>query len=294
MLLFQRLFISLLLTNPVFSGRKLVIATMHGKEASIAPIISEAIGVECFVPNNFDTDQFGTFSGEIERKTSPLETARLKCLKAMEQTKCDMAIASEGSFGQHPELFFTAANEEFLLFLDKKNDLEIIARELSTLTNYRAQQVTDEKELRAFSQAVGFPDHGIILKKSQTDFSETVKGITDANTLNQVFSHLISSYGCAYIETDMRALYNPTRMHVIQLATHQLVKKIKSICPNCNTPGFGITSAKQGLLCRQCSFPTRSTLSFVSCCQKCGFEEEEKYPHGKQKEDPMYCDFCNP
>jgi hypothetical protein len=44
-----------------------------------------------------------------------------------------------------------------------------------------------------------------------------------------------------YVETDMRAMYNPSRMTVIQNATKKLVEKINSCCPNCNIPGFGIT-----------------------------------------------------
>jgi hypothetical protein len=43
----------------------------------------------------------------------------------------------------------------------------------------------------------------------------------------------------------MRAMYNPSRMTVIQNATKKLVEKINSCCPHCNIPGFGITDAKE-------------------------------------------------
>ncbi|RTY96888.1 hypothetical protein EKL98_16285, partial [Flavobacterium bomense] len=97
-----------------------------------------------------------------------------------------------------------------------------------------------------------------------------------------------------YIETDMRAMYNPTRMKVIEKAAFKLVDKIKSLCPKCRTPGFGIIDRREGLPCQQCHFPTRSTLSHIYSCQKCSYKKEEKYPNGKQTEDPMYCDICNP
>ena len=92
----------------------------------------------------------------------------------------------------------------------------------------------------------------------------------------------------------MRAMYNPTRMKVIEKATKKLVDKINSCCPQCQTPGFGITDAKKGLRCMQCNFSTRSTLSYIYTCQKCSYTYEEMYPNKKTTEDPMYCDVCNP
>ena len=120
----------------MFKGRKLLIATKHEKEKVIAPILEKELGVSWFVINDFDTDELGTFTGEIERKDDPIITARKKCLLAIELTNCDLAVASEGSFGPHPTIYFVPADDEFLLFFDKKNDLEIIVRELSTETNF--------------------------------------------------------------------------------------------------------------------------------------------------------------
>jgi hypothetical protein len=83
-------------------------------------------------------------------------------------------------------------------------------------------------------------------------------------------------------------------MHVIQKACLKLINKIKSACPACSSPGFGVTDARKGLPCDLCGFPTRSTLSYIYTCQKCHFEREEKYPNGKQTEDAAHCDLCNP
>lgn len=89
-------------------------------------------------------------------------------------------------------------------------------------------------------------------------------------------------------------MYNPTRMEVIRKLTLKLVDKINSICPNCSTPGFGITEVKEGLPCSYCKFPTRSIKSHIYSCEKCDFTEEKQFPNGKKFEDPMYCDICNP
>lgn len=278
----------------MFIGRDLLIATKHEKEKVIAPILEKELGVKCFVSLDLDTDKLGTFSGEVERQEDPITTARKKCLLAMELTNCDLAVASEGSFGPHPTIFFVPADDEFILFIDKKNDLEIIVRELSTETNFNGSVIKTEKELKEFAANANFPSHGLIIRKSKDDFEDITKGITNEEQLNSAFYKLITNYETAYLETDMRALYNPTRMKLIGRVAEKLAEKINTSCPVCKMPGFGITDRKEGLPCQQCNFPSQSTLSFIYTCQKCTFQKEEKYPNGKQTEDPMYCDICNP
>tara|TARA_B110001469_G_scaffold114897_1_gene119120 strand:- start:182 stop:1018 length:837 start_codon:yes stop_codon:yes gene_type:complete len=278
----------------MFKNRRLVIATKHEKEKIIAPLLENALGVLCFVQEDFDTDELGTFTGEIERKLAPIATARQKCLMAMKLSNCDLGIASEGSFGAHPSIFFAPADDEFLIFIDAKNNLEIIARELSMETNFNGSEIANQAALLEFAELVKFPSHGLILRKSKTDNSTIIKGISEVNQLKEAFEKLIEDVDSIYAETDMRAMYNPSRMAVIELATKKLVDKINSFCPQCSTPGFGITTVKKGLKCSWCALPTNSTLSFIHSCEKCNFTKEELHPHKKTTEDPMYCNYCNP
>ncbi|GGE22831.1 DUF6671 family protein [Psychroflexus salis] len=278
----------------MFESRRVVIATKHKKEKVIAPILEKGLGVHCFLPEDFDTDILGTFTGEVDRELDPVSTARKKCLMAMELSKCDLGIASEGSFGAHPSLFFANADDEFLIFIDKKNDLEIVVRELSIATNFNGSEINNEQELLEFARIAKFPSHAMILRKSKTNTKAIVKGLTNEKELKKIAEQMLEKYGSFYVETDMRAMYNPSRMMVIEEATKKLVDKINSYCPQCNTPGFGIVEAKKGLECSLCGLPTNSTLSFIYKCIKCSFKKEEMYPHKKRAEDPMYCDFCNP
>ena len=212
----------------------------------------------------------------------------------MQQSNADLVIASEGSFGPHPSIFFVNADEEILLFVDKKNDLEIIVKELNTTTNFNASEIRSLRALKVFANKVGFPSHALILRQSKNDFKTIYKGITTWIKLIDAYNHLINHSDSVYVETDMRAMYNPTRRNVIQAATIKLVEKIKNTCPACKTPGFGITGIKEGLPCSACKAPTRSILSHIYCCQKCNYEEYKAYPYEKTEEDPMYCDLCNP
>lgn len=278
----------------MFEGRTLVIATMHKKEQVLAPILETGLGVKCILPEHFNSDQWGTFSGEIERSLDPVATAREKCLRAMELSGCDLGIASEGSFGPHPNLFFIHADDEFLLLIDSKNNIEIISRELSTKTNFNAKTIHTEKELLDFASLVDFPTHGLILKGANDSSNRIYKGIVNQNELIHVFNELKQQNLLVQVETDMRAMYNPTRMSVIETVALKLIKKVQSTCPNCGIPGFDITDIRAGLLCSLCGTPTKSAIAYISICGHCGFTKEVMYPKGKTTEDPMYCDRCNP
>jgi hypothetical protein len=278
----------------MFENRKLLIATKHQKERVIAPILEKELGVTCFVDGAFDTDELGTFTGEKERLHDPVTTLREKCLRAMKLSNCDLAVASEGSFGPHPSMFVINADDEFLIFIDAKNKIEIIVRELSVSTNFNGKFVKNKTELQEFAKQSDFPSHALILRKSSKDNSEIHKGIVDLETLEQSFDHFHSNYQSAYVETDMRAMHNPTRMSVIATAAEKLAQKIKSQCPSCHMPGFGVTKVNKGLPCSICASPTNSILSFVYECEHCHFSKDEMYPQHKTQADPMNCDYCNP
>jgi hypothetical protein len=169
-----------------------------------------------------------------------------------------------------------------------------VAREISTATNFNGRAIQSEQELLEFATNAGFPSHGLILRPAKTDFSEIYKGITHIETLTKCYAQLRQSHETVYAETDMRALYNPTRMGVIAQAAKNLVAKIQSTCPDCQLPGFDVAHIKKGLPCGLCGLPTAFVKSYVYRCQRCGCEKEELFPHQKEVEDPMYCGFCNP
>lgn len=277
-----------------FEDRHLVIATKHRKEAVITPLVNGSLGVISQIAEGFDTDVLGTFTGEIERKDDALTTLRNKCLMAMALSGCDLGVGSEGSFGPHPTLFFTHADDELVMLIDQKNGLEIVARELTTETNFNAAFIHSKAQLKAFAKEAMFPSHALILRDHKDSHKQVFKGITDADALWSSYQYLMTHFGTVYAETDMRAMHNPTRMKVIERATRKLLEKINSCCPQCHTPGFGITQAKPGLPCQLCHGPTDSTLSHVYTCSKCKHPAESKFPHGKTSEDPMYCNNCNP
>lgn len=275
-----------------FAGRRLVIATMHGKEAVIAPLLEAALGVQCVAGSGVDTDRLGTFTGEVARTLDPIDAAREKCRLAMNLYDCDLAVASEGSFGPHPSLAFLPADDELVLLVDRKNDLEIWGREVSTATNYSYEDIGSAAALMDFARRVQYPSHGVILRRAHHNREHIIKDLTDEAGLLAAWERLSAAGGTIRAETDMRAMRNPTRMQVIAQATQKLIDKATSRCPQCATPGYSITEIMRGLPCHWCGTPTRSAAGYLYRCAKCSYEYVK--PSEKTHEDPMYCEVCNP
>ena len=285
-------------SQTLFNNRVAVLATMHQKERVIAPLFEKKLGIQVRVPKNFDTDRFGSFTREIERSGSQIEAARLKAQKVLLLTGESLGIASEGSFAPHPSLPYISCNREVVIFIDRENNLEIIGEELSTDTNHSHTKVKDIKQAFEFAEKIGFPEHALVVMLSDCpkNSDEIIKGITTEAELVEAVTHSLikSPNGTIHLETDMRAMYNPTRMKNIEKATYNLLEKINSFCPKCLTPGFDIVQRIQGLPCEWCSTPTTLTRAVIYKCQKCGFSKEKLFPDGKQFANPAQCIYCNP
>ena len=278
----------------MFEGRSLFIATNHHKEAVIQPILERELNVNCFSIPLFNTDQFGTFSGEIERSQSPVDTLKAKCQLGFDVTACDLVIATEGSFGAHPDLPFCAAHDELILLMDFKNNVSFSARILTTETNFQGKKIRSEEELIAFVESIDFPNQAIILRNKEQSMLYLKKGINDWDELLTAFRVCMRRHDNVFVETDMRAMHNPLRMKQIEQLTLKLMAQLKVLCPSCEMPGYGVTSVLPGLPCWICETPTSSVLTHVLTCTACQHQEEVYFPNGRQTEEPTFCPACNP
>ena len=276
-------------TSLPFSGRPLVLATMHGKETVMAPLLEAGLGVRVVVAEGLNTDAYGTFSGEIERTGTPLDAARQKVAAALDATGHRLGVASEGSFGPHPALPFLYVDAELVLLVDRETGREWTGEAVSTDTNFGASDVRAWEEIEEFARRARFPDHGLILKSTG---GALVKGLRDWETLRREADRLLAAHQALTVETDMRAMHNPLRMGVIAEATRKLVAKLQTPCPVCAAPGFALAERLPGLPCDHCGFPTRLPRAERWACGVCGLAEER--PAAETYADPRYCDFCNP
>jgi hypothetical protein len=276
------------MTHTLFQNRTAALATIHAKEKIIAPIFEQYnTGLQIRVAS-VDTDSFGTFTGETERKGSQTETARMKCMAAIEQTGLSIGIASEGAFGPHPSIPFVAANVEIVMLKDTKLSIEVCGQHLTSATNFSSQKVNSVEAALEFADSAGFPSHGIIVRGNPI-----VKGIHDYETLTFAVSQALAQQPLVQIETDMRAMHNPTRCRAIAAAAADLAERLMTLCPHCRLPGFGRGTNIQGLPCNWCGLPTQEAKGYWMECPTCQYREEV-LNSSEQYANPACCMFCNP
>ena len=276
-----------------YNKAQIILATKHGKEAVIRQPFLHHFNASIFVPPDFDTDQFGTFTGEIARVKTAFETVIEKAKVAATNYGFDYAMASEGSFGPHPAVFFAPGNVELMSFIDLKNDITVVESILSNDTNYAYIDITSNQNYDVFLKNAKFPSHAIIVK-SKNDNVIIQKGIQNIDTLNNSIRFGFSQYNDLRLETDMRAMMNPTRLSVIEKLAVTLVNRLKNICIKCQAPGFGKVSFSGNLLCEYCGTTTSLYEHKLLSCLKCDYQEILPRDDLLKKSDPKYCHHCNP
>ncbi len=243
-----------------------------------------------------DTDRFGAFSGEVQRIHDPLTTAKQKAQHGAEVSGMDLVIASEGSFGPYPPAPFLSCNEEFLVLYDVHDGTFFQHKHLSLETVFGGERCVSLAEIRAFADRMKFPEHYLVVRaKEMWERGDALhKGIADGDQLRALSEALIEKHGSCWVETDMRAMANPTRMRVIAHTAERFAREISTLCPACSDVWFRITDAISGLPCELCGWPTQSVRAYRRTCRTCGALEDSARPDGKATEEPTHCDNCNP
>ncbi|MCC6400645.1 MAG: hypothetical protein IT227_07775 [Flavobacteriales bacterium] len=280
-----------------FRGRTLAVATMHGKERVIGPALCTTLPLAGFaaIPD-LDTDRFGAFSGEVERGTDPRTAALEKAMHGTERSGADLVIASEGSFVPYPPAPFLTCDEEWLVLYDARDGSSWAHRHVTLECMAGGQACTTVDEVFAFASRMGFPEHAMVLKHREhwRSGDPVVKGITDRRTLENEAEQLLAGHGRLWVESDLRAMMNPTRMAAIRATAERFARELGTCCPQCGAVHFAISEALPGLPCGLCGQPTRSILVQLRRCALCGHSAMAPREDDRVSEDPQYCDHCNP
>lgn len=277
-------------SHPYRHGRAALL-TQHGKEAAIGAPLAQRLGIAVVRVEGYDTDLLGTFTRDVLRAGTQWEAARSKAALAQQLSGLPWGLGSEGSFGPDPMLGMSAWNVELITWLDEERHLEIVATAAGPETNYRQGWVEDWARTEAFAAAAGFPGHGLVVSPAP-DAAPIAKGILDADTLARAVALALARHGHAWLETDMRAHVNPTRMAMIGRAAQQLAERLESCCPRCGSPGWWPQASIPGRPCGECGTPTRLAVAQHWNCGACSFEERRDLETAPA--DPSHCEYCNP
>jgi hypothetical protein len=281
-----------------YTGQRVAFLNQHGKEAVVVPVLEPALGCRVERVSGFDTDRLGTFSREIARPSSQLETARLKARTGMTLAGCPLGLGSEGAFGPDPFSGLMPWNVELLVWLDDTLNLEVVGLAQGP-GHCHQERVNDLDGLRRIAERAGFPSHHLMLRPDHEAAEPVIKGVADWPALLQAFEALMqrSQHGRVFVESDLRAYSSPSRQAMIRRAAQDLAQKLQSHCPACSLPGFSVVRQRPGLPCRDCLLPTRMPLADVWACGACGHEREvprQQAGDAMGFADPGRCDHCNP
>jgi len=274
---------------------------MHHKGQAIAPALIETLGLCVVNAPALDTDQLGTFAGEIPRRGNMLDTAVAKARMGMQATGLSLGLASEGSFGPHPLIPFFSGGIELMVFVDDERGIVVHETIVVDETNFAHRIGSSADTIDDFLSRVGFPTHALIVRPAVQPstgeiYRNMAKGITSRDALDAAIESAAraSSDGKAHIETDMRAHLNPTRMRSLALLASQLARRLASVCPACASPGWGKIDVVKGLPCEQCDTSTEMILKEVFGCVACAHREELPRSDGLTYAGPAHCPYCNP
>ncbi len=274
-------------------GRRLAVATRHGKARALRVPLHRVLGVRLSTPRDLDTDALGTFTGEIPRTQAPREAAAAKARLALNATPRVFAVlASEASFGPDPVLGVVPLHHEWLVCVTAEAPEVVISVGLAThMTQFAYCNLLPGRDPpEDFLRSTGFPAHALILR-AMTEPPQFWKALRSRAALAAALADASALHAPLRLETDMRAHLNPTRMaHLGRLGVH-LGQRLTQPCPACGSSGFGFKELLPGLPCAICDAPTVQVGSERHTCPWCA--HTVIHTHTGQA-DPTYCPICNP
>jgi hypothetical protein len=230
----------------------------------------------------------GTFTGEVARRGTQLDAAATKAKLATQLSGQRYGLGSEGSFGPDPHVGLTAWASEVLAWWDADEERLVYSVVQGPETNYDQTTANTWDEALAFAKSVGFERHGVIVGRPKDPYFSK-----DCENWCQFDKHVRAAlvHGPVWLETDMRAHRNPTRMAMIARCADQLSHLLRTRCPACQCVGFGEVSPIYGAVCEACGEPSSALKAKATTCNACGYVEQEVL---RLTVPPSRCDYCNP
>lgn len=296
-------------SHPYFA-REVALASKHQKLNLIAPAFSELLQMN-MVEVAVDTDQLGTFTGEIERVDPPLETAIKKARLGIESSGIPLGLASEGSIGPDPLIPWIQSDYELLVLVDaehnriysesfRSNEITVASVEIfpddftSDSTNEYWNEYWNEY-LNDFLKKADFPGHALIVQPVSPISPIVFKGITGIDDLNSAIATSAeqSKLNKVRIQSDLRAMHSPSRQENIKKVAGLLAARIAAQCPQCNEPGWGRIGFNYGAQCSDCGQENPEVArDEILGCDICKHQISGRAINSEI--DPSRCHYCNP
>ena len=270
--------------------KRALLVTKHGKHHLLAPVFGES-GWNLEVMGA-DTDSLGTFSGDVPRRHSPLETARRKALLGVEQGDAPWLASSEGSVGSAwPGV---VDDVELVALVSRDARTVVVGRAVGyglRVVQFKVESNTTEGEIIRRCADADLPRHHLLVATS--DHRDAAIGaLAHVEEVLGACQRLARPHTTLTVQTDLRAHLCPSRQSVIIEAARDLMIRMSQECPKCSAAGFGEEESISGRPCAECGSPTDDAIAQRWVCPTCRFEEDRLVK--VKVADPSHCSWCNP
>lgn len=278
-----------------YAHKLAVLATKHEKLPLVAPPLTHVVGLRVEAVA-VDTDSLGTFTGDIPRQRSPLDTAIEKARLGMRAAGQALGLASEGSIGPDPAVPFVMADREIVVLVDDDNGIVIWEIHSSWDIVAATTTVSADDDLGPFLGKARFPDHQLIVRPNTGRAHPIFKGISSFEKLTAAVAECaaVATDNMALVETDLRAHACPSRRPAIAAAAERLANRIAARCPSCGAPGWGRVDVLRGVPCAGCGTEVARPREEINGCPACKYRETRPIISPKVRADPEECPYCNP
>ncbi len=281
-------------SNHPYHNAQAVLTSKHHKLSLFQEPFHHALGMR-ITEEPLDTDLLGTFSGEVERTSSPIETAITKARMGIKATGIGLGFASEGSIGADPNIPWIPCNIEVLVLVDEERNMvisetfksnEIIA---ASITSKVGDDISD------FLVKADFPRHALIVRSRSEENPIIIKGITDHGVLQEAIAECAqgSPDQSVRIENDHRAMFSPSRRINISKAVQLLLARVSALCPECGSPGWAKVGYQRGVACEECGELNPEIIKEeILGCSRCEYTTQGA--HIRDSIGAALCFLCNP
>ncbi len=269
-----------------------VIVTQHEKGAVVDPIFSEVLGVRV-TELHANTDQLGTFDGEMPRRDGPLATALAKA-QIGRDLGVTRVLASEGTFSPHPAMPWMTVNSELIVALVDDLPSPVVGSAVSLETVVFSREVGPDDDLHEIATQAKLAGHAVLVRNIDDEPAVLSKGIQDGDALREALTRVwrVSPSRRAHVHSDLRAHLSGSRRSVIAAAARDLAVRLSQTCPSCHIPGWGATEVIRGAPCTDCGRATNQIRGERLSCPHCLVSESRI--DLDLRGDPGACDRCNP
>jgi hypothetical protein len=274
-----------------YHGAKVALTTKHGKAKFVAPAFERfEINIQQI---DYDTDQLGTFTGEIERPDRADRVVLRKAQIGLEISGLHYGLASEGSYGPDPQIPLLNSGIELLAWVDRKLNFTLTESLRTFDIQAGCKVISQGEDITEYFEEFAFPSHALIVRCETGQKGPIYKGISNHSELQSALDACWQSTNRVVIENDLRAHMNPTRQKTIALLGKKLADRLERLCRECGTPGWGVVGVLRGARCVACqSWNDGYPNGEIFGCAKCDAREEMEAE--KRFLQPKDCLSCNP